>query len=353
MIESDDWGSIRMPSIGALKSFIRDFGSEIFSKEALRYAENDTLAQEDDLDVLFEVLEGKRDQFGNSAVITAFAVAGNPDFEMIRNSEFSQYYFEPFPVTLKRYYGENRILEKWKEGVERKIFVPQFHGREHLNVLAWLQKLREGDSATRRAFDLGFWAFRNPKVEGIELSFQAAFDLVEYSQLEYQKSVIREGLTSFEKIFEYKAAMFVPPNGPFNSELDQVAADCGIKYMSTAKVHREPLGRGKTRRRFRYLGQMNQHGQVYLTRNCFFEPSSPGVDWVESCLEDIRWAFRMRKPAVVSSHRVNFIGGLSKRNRDVGIRELNRLLDEVRRIWPDVEFMTSVQLGDLIGGGRA
>jgi hypothetical protein len=118
--------------------------------------------------------------------------------------------------------------------------------------------------------------------------------------------------------------------------------------MSTSKIQQEPMGEGKTRMVYHYIGQKNRLGQIYLTRNCFFEPSQPGRDWVDSCLNDIRIAFRCRKPAVISSHRVNYIGALDPKNRESGLRQLSALLKSILQQWPDVEFMTSDELGQFI-----
>ena len=73
-----------------------------------------------------------------------------------------------------------------------------------------------------------------------------------------------------------------------------------------------------------------------------------GRDWVDSCLNDIDIAYRWKKPAIISSHRVNYIGALDSGNRENGLSKLNQLLKEIVTRWPDVEFMTSAELGDLM-----
>ena len=118
--------------------------------------------------------------------------------------------------------------------------------------------------------------------------------------------------------------------------------------MSTHKIQKESLGDGKTSSQFHWLGQKNKIGQIYITRNCFFEPSQEGKDWMDNCMSDINIAFRWHKPAVISSHRVNYIGSLDIKNRDRGLNGLNRLLLSITTKWPEVEFMTSNVLGDLI-----
>jgi hypothetical protein len=192
------------------------------------------------------------------------------------------------------------------------------------------------------------WAITPGPEDSCAVSLQAAFDLESLTELSFQKSVITDGLLLFERIFGYRATFFVPPNGPFCSCLEKTAADCGVRYMSTAKIHREPPGSGCEKTSFRWLGKLNAYGQRYITRNCFFEPSSPGQDWTDTCMKEIAIAFRWRKPAIISSHRVNFIGALDRANRDRGLKQLKVLLDRIVTTWPDVVFLTSDKLGDLI-----
>jgi len=345
VIESDDWGSIRMPSLAAFQKLV-DKGVPLNYGDSLRYNQNDTLATNDDFTALFEVLQKRKDCKGNAAVFTAVSVVANPDFEKIRQHNFEKYYYEPFTQTLEKYYGNGNPIVMWMEGIKNKLFVPQFHGREHLNIAAWMKALQQKEKDTHLAFNEGCWGFSNK--HNYNVMYQAAFELTDPAELELQHHIVKEGLELFENIFGYKASFFVPPNGPFNNALEKTAAQCGIKFMSSSKVQNETLGYGKTRKRFHYLGQRNEWGQRYITRNCFFEPSQPGTDWVESCTKEIEIAFRWNKPAVISSHRVNYIGGLIENNRKNGLTALDKLLNKLIIKCPDVEFVTSDQLGEKI-----
>ncbi|WP_206018004.1 hypothetical protein [Rhodohalobacter barkolensis] len=322
--------------------------------EGNRYNRYDTLAKADDLEELFEVLSRYIGGDGNPAVMTPVTITGNPDFEKIKEENFEKYYAEPFPETLKRYYGENNnIMETWKQGMKAGVFKPQFHGREHLNVAEWMRSLQNSDKTNCIAFDHGFWGLRLGDGDNTRISsFQAAFDLYDPKDLQVQEQSIIEGLHMFETIFGYRAIFFVPPNGPFNNSLEKTAYEYGIKYISKAKRQIEPLGWGETRTVFHIPGRQNEHGQLILTRNCVFEPSEEGKDWVSSCLSDIKIAFRMRKPAVISTHRVNYIGALEESNRKRGLKQLDELLSAIMKNWPDVEFITSDQLGDIIAGEK-
>lgn len=348
VIESDDWGSIRMPSKRVMCELQKSRLD--VSGDLLRYNLYDTLANKEDLLALFQTLSSFCDTIGNSPVFTAVCVVANPDFEKIRDCDFNEYYYEPFTKTLERYYGAETSFPLWLEGIRQRLFVPQFHGREHLNVAVWMKALMENDLHTRFAFDRGCWGFNNMHPYGI--TYQAAFDLEHKDHLKQQATIIEDGLNLFEQLFGYRATFFVPPNGPFNNALEDVAATCGIQFMSAPKIQWEPLGGGKIRKVFHYLGQKNRHSQYYLTRNCFFEPCKSGCDWVDSCLNDISIAFRFKKPAVISSHRVNYIGALDPANRANGLLQLSVLLKKVLEHWPGVEFMTSDELGRFMSHSR-
>lgn len=342
VIESDDWGSLRMGSTSAYEKLIKK-GVNLGKGNAGRYNLYDTLASQDDLHHLFEVLQNVKDKNGAHAKLTAVSLVANPDFEKIKADNFEKYYYEHFTKTLGRF-GKTGAFELWQQGVQENIFVPEFHGREHLNVQAWLRALKTGDKEALLAFEQEIWGYNRKAGIG----FQAAFDLEFATDLKQQKDIVKDGLKIFENLHGYKASFFVPPNGPLNNQLEQTASDGGIKFMSTPKIQHEVLGAGRTKRHFRYLGKRNDHNQIYITRNVFFEPSGAGVDQVNMALKQIEIAFKFKKPAIISSHRVNYIGGLNEMNRMNSLKELKGLLKHIVVKWPEVEFMTSSELGEII-----
>jgi hypothetical protein len=182
----------------------------------------------------------------------------------------------------------------------------------------------------------------------IGLELQAAFDYRDPRDLAYQQEVLKTGLDLFEELFGYRASYFVPANGIYSSTLEPVCSREGIRLLFVSRKQEEPLGHGKKRNRLHWLGQQNRAGITYLTRNCFFEPVQPGRNWVDSCLFDISTAFRWHKPAIISSHRVNYIGALYRENRDNGLTQLEALIREIMKSWPDARFVTSAELGEFI-----
>ena len=253
----------------------------------------------------------------------------------------------------------DRELDLWKKGIAERYFVPVFHGREHLNVQFWIRALQSGNKFTLLGFDNCVTGIPHKDIYGNKIpGVQAAFNIETLNDLPYLKSVIKNGLNLFEELYGYRSTYFVPTNGYFNNSLEKDLYENGIKYINTAKKQQEPLGNDKYRINTRFLGQKNELGQIYLTRNCFFEPSATGFevpsnyDWVNYCLKEIEIAFRWHKPATISSHRVNYIGFLHPENRERGLKQLTELLTKMLKKWPDIEFMTSVELGNLIAKNK-
>lgn len=349
VIESDDWGSVYMSDKRALEE-MKTKGIPLDS----HYLKNDTLESNEDMEMLMEVLRKHKDSSGRHVVMTGVNVVANPNFVKIKANGFKKYEYELFTETAKRYPQSDRIHSLWKQGIDERLLVPVFHGREHLNVQRWMKLLQEGNETVRIAFEYGVSTL-SKEINGKELAdLRAAFDIDTQNDLKYLEKVIDTGLDEFESLFGYKSTFFIPTNGPFNNNLEGLLSKKGVKYIGTGKVQQEPLGEGKYKKHFRYLGKKNRLGQMYLTRNCFFEPISEEFpkerDWVASCLKEIEIAFNCHKPATISSHRVNYMGTINPENRAEGLKKLDQLLGAIIKKWPDVEFITSMELGDIING---
>jgi len=351
VIESDDWGSIRMSSEQAYKNLL----TAGIPVDLDHYNKFDSLESNKDMVMLMERLSTFKDITGRAPVITGVNVVANPDFEKIADNDFTEYYYESYRETLKRYPEHDKVYGLWQVGISNRLIVPVFHGREHLNAKFWIKAFQSGNKSTQLAFQNKVTGIPRTGIKGeIVPNFQAAFDIDTLDDIPFLKDVLQTGLDLFEDLYGYRSKYFVPTNGWFNNSLEKNLNEFGIKYINTAKKQREPLGLGQYKTNTRFIGQQNQFGQIYLTRNCFFEPSSSGyehpasTDWVNNCLKEIEIAFRWNKPATLSSHRVNYIGFLHPENRERSLKKLEELLTKMLKKWPDIEFMTSVELGDLI-----
>lgn len=343
LIESDDWGAIRVPDKKAYDRMLKS-GIQVDKDYFDRL---DSLESEQDLISLFEVLSSIKDSKGHYAVITPLSIMANPDFEKVISNGKTKYEYESVVETYKRNSWTEKSYEIIKEGLEMGVYYPQFHAREHLHAYRWLKAIANPSEKERITFNnQSIVISRMPSdPPRVNLDYFPAFDFDDVSELAVLRSNMIDGLKMFEAIYGYKSISFCPPCGVIHDDLFETASQCGVKGIHAGQ-HYIPQGDGRPFKRVDHVwGAKTPYDQLYWRRNCTFEPAkNHNLDWVDSCLAEIQIAFRWGKPAVINSHRVNYIGTLDPTNRKDTLRQLKRLLQEIVKRWPDVEFINSEQL---------
>jgi len=339
VIESDDWGAIRTPSREVLTYFEQkgfDITNSIYK--------NDALASQDDLERLFEVLQKYKGSDGKPAAVTANAIMANPDFEKIREYDFRDYFYEPFTETLKRYPKHQGNFELWKKGSAERIFHPQFHGREHLNIKRWMKALQSKGEKILTSFD------QQATYSGKDdYSFMEAYDWDVPHDVDEHKTIIADGLSIFKYHFGFQPESFIAPCYNWDTELESFLAGQGIQWIQSLRSQLQPTGEFNIYQPIRHSFGQQQNGLRYNIRNCFFEPSMlPQKDWVNSCLAQIQAAFLFSKPAVICSHRINFISFINSKNGERGLNDLDQLLKTIVKKWPEAKFITTDELSRYI-----
>lgn len=340
VIESDDWGSIRMPSKKVFNSLQR----QNLYPENDPYLKYDSLATDLDMHALYEVLNSVKDKNNAPAILTANVVMGNPDFNKIKASNFQEYFWEPFTKTWEKYSNCKETGETWRQGQNEGLIKFQCHGREHLNVDQWMSGLRKGNENLRKAFDYEMISISSQPSD-LRFGYMEGLDFFSLEEQQNKKLILDEALKEFHKYFGFQSKSFISNCYIWDDFVEKVLADNGVKFIQGISNQIKPeLKNGSHFHKYKrhYMGQKNKFGQYYLVRNAFFEPSlEPDKDWVADCLKRISIAFRWGKPAIIGAHRLNFIGAIHEENRTKNLILLETLLKEIIKSWPDVEFTTS------------
>ncbi len=351
VFESDDWGSIRMASKDAYNSFL----NKGFKVNQCPFNSNDMLESNTDVEYLLTVLSSFKDSNAKSPIFTINNVVANPDFEKIRDSNFQKYFHEPFTETLKRYKNHHNVYNLLKEGESQNLFKMQFHGREHVNIHNWLGHLKAPNATALEAFNQNMFTVHKSGGLFARNEFLDTYGLGYKNGIMNFSESISDGLSLFRDLWGHNSASFIAPTYVWNSSVEESASKLGVKYLQGLHIQRVPNSSKKNRfsKKYHYLGQKNKIGQTYLVRNAIFEPTSnPKMDWVNACFKEINIAFKMNKPALISTHRVNYIGGINEKNRTQNLSLLEELIGKILKKHPDVEFMASDQLGDLISNSN-
>lgn len=340
----DDYGNVRLNSAQARKN-MDAAGMKIYS----RFDALDTLETTQDLEQLFDVLSSVKDKNGKHAVFTPFALPCNIDFEKMEADDFQKFYFETLPNTYKKLAAQQPetytgTWDLWKDGIAKGFLKPQFHGREHLNLTVFNDKLNKRDSQL-------LTALKNKSYTSISddeyptMSSTAELDFWDVKENEALKPILKEGLELFEEVYGYKSTYFTPPVFNIHHSLFQTLKDSGIQFIDLALLRQEHQGLNVYKKSFNYIGKQTKEGLTIMVRNVVFEPTEDrGIDWVDFAMKQIVTAFRWNKPAIISSHRVNFCGHIDPQNREKGLDNLKRLLQEIVKKWPDVEFMSADEM---------
>jgi hypothetical protein len=350
VIESDDWGSIRMPN----KDVYTKLERLSFSKEFTLYDRLDSLERLEDLQSLLDIAKEFKDFNDKPLVFTLNTVMQNPDFEKIKAGDYKKFYGIPFFESYKQFYGQD-LRDLWSKGIEEQLIKPQFHAREHLNVHLWLNDLRNYNKNTREAFDNGYFGLRTETSSKLRNHYLATY--FAENEEEFSKVVVatKQGLEMFKNVFGYHSKTFIASNYYWPKELEKILANEGVKGLQALRGGNfTNYKRGTISTKRLFTGQKNKFGQIYTVRNVIFEPySDKNKDWVASGLKDVQNAFLWKKPAIICMHRVNFASEMNLSNRDHNLQLLKKFITEILKKYPDVEFMSSDALIKEIAGGHS
>lgn len=342
VIESDDWGSIRVPSVDVLWDYQRQFPDHVLN----HYQVFDALDTAQDLESLGSLLRCFVDQYDRHPVFTMNYSMANPVFDDDNSTLGEPFRFEPIWETFLREQGEQSSLAAMRSNAYRDVFTPQLHGREHLNVTAWRHGIEKAENL-RCAYQM--------RMIGLDPGPFSALDALNRNNREISLyDYLLDACRLFADCFGYEPESFIPPCYVINHVEERRLFEMGITVLqSGAKINRS-LQNGRLVGVPTPMGSRAARGQVRLVRNVQFEPSrwlfegKSAEDLIEGSFLEIKRAIDLRQPAIVCSHRVNYVGGMSVQNRESSLECLNRLLKKVLDAYPTISFLSSDELGKLI-----
>ena len=341
VFESDDWGSIRVPNAEILNEYKKNYPSQTLNN----YQVLDCLENENDIQNLMSTLKCVKDKNGNNAKFTLNFITANPDFERIKESKLKSFFFEPITETYKQYYGKNNILNLLNYGVKNGVFDVELHSREHLNSTVWLESCLNQENCK--------FAFDN-KMIGVSESHYSEMDTLNLTNEEDLNRLISDSCELFKKYFGLSSESFIPSCYVCDPSTEKILKAHGIKYIQSKHVRNVPDKHGKLHKKITYMGQKNALGQIYTIRNLDFETSKNYLknddanQVANSALRSVDELFKMKKPVVICTHRVNFVSGIDKKNAEFGNMCLKLFLQKLTQKYPDTEFMSSIELAKTI-----
>lgn len=341
VFESDDWGAIRIPN-----NKIRE---ELLKKGLLKqndpFSRYDTLETSEDYEALFTVLKKHKDKNGQNPIITANFILNNPDFEKIKNDNFQDYFAEPFTSTYKKIKASQDAFQVLEQGINQNLIKPQFHGSEHLNVVRWMNYLKSGDERFHSAFNKDCFAIDESSVQNRRHNLMATYDCNNEEEFAFTKKSIQSGLNQFQDVFGFNSLTSIAPCYVWDNRIEQEMFDCKVTAFQGSFLQNYPIAGKPFKKIYHYNGQKNNLKQFYFIRNGLFEPSiNSNIDWVSKCMESIEIAFKWGKPAIIGTHRINFVGQMDEKRRTENLEMFDQLLFRITQKWKDIQFLSSDNL---------
>jgi hypothetical protein len=302
IVESDDWGP----------------GPPLHGERLARLA--DTLAQH-------------RDGSGHSALMTLGVVLAVPDGAAMRSDDLQDY--RRLELDDPRCDG---VLAAMEQGAAKGVFALQLHGMEHYWPPALL-RAAQGDASLRAWLEQAFPAYeelpsplQSRWVDGAQLP-SGALDADSIAR------AVREETQAFQRIFRFAPRVVVPPTFIWNRTVETAWMAAGIEVIITPGrryTGRDAAGQPTGVETSLHNGEAAGPMALYLVRDIYFEPLRGHAP--AKVLEDAHLRFRLGRPALLETHRSNFIGAEAEFRHSLA--QLDNLFGKALRDWPDLRFLS-------------
>jgi hypothetical protein len=290
------------------------------------------------LDRLRRVLERHRDTAGRSAVMTLGVVLSVPEKGNADTAERGAW-----PRRWLSDHEFRKIRDIMLLGRHDGVFDLHLHGMEH----CWLPavfKAAETDEHIRRwvqGNDFPLWETLPPALQSrwVDGSVLPSRPLGETEI----RTAVAEETEAFQRIFGFRAQVAVPPTFIWNDVVERAWAEAGIKVIVTpGRRHemRDARGHPAGPEKVILNGQKSPFGPIYMVRDLYFEPAR-GHSWT-FVFEALKTRLNLGRPALVETHRFNFIQG--KATAEKAIQELEHLLDAAQKAFPELRFLSTQEL---------
>jgi hypothetical protein len=327
VFESDDWGLYRQPSAALLAPYGTpgERADEVTESPA-------------DLERLYALLERYRDDTGRSACFTANFIVANPDLPAIRHDQFRHYYDRPIET-------DDLRRPKWQEGLQRRVFYPQYHGRYHCRPESWLQDLQTGTPGARELCAAGCFGGLS-LLQGQGWRYHSEYLDWQTGRVPDEGALSRcleESLGIFERVFGMRSLSTIAPHYIYPDGMDRLWQQAGIRYLQGAGYRLVRDAAGHQQVQTHLMGGLSPAGLLYLNRTVKFEPRrTRPFQGLEPAWSSARECLEAGVPVVIDTHRINYTGP----NAAQALPALDTLLCRLQSHRP--RFLTTPELGQAI-----
>ncbi len=274
-----------------------------------------------------------KDASGHPPVMTIGVVLSLPDPEAI--AETGEYHacFLDHP-------DYRPIVETLKAGEKAGVFDLQLHGLAHFWPANFMAAWNRDDAIRRWLAEDGWRTERLPawlQSRWIDARALPSRPL----PLAVIRAAMQEEVECFRRCFGRSPKVAVPPTFVWDANVERAYAEVGIEVLVTAGRRypgRDREGRLAAPERSFVCGESLPCGLTVLVRDLYFEPALGHEP--EVVLEAVERKWSRREPALLETHRFNFLDGRLKPSLDA----LGSLLEGALARFPKLRFLSSHEL---------
>jgi len=323
VIESDDWGLERALSERSLSLIEKKYGKENFSRWT-----TDSLETPRDLNDLFALLEKYRRRFDSGVIITANFITHNFDYKNRDELTF-------IPLTRGFNPGSEDVRDCYLFGIKNGYIFPQLHGYSHYNLTSVKEHFKTADGEEDLAN--GFFAAKST-IKGMRSVWR---DELGAGNDEIPSS-LKDSVSVFKELFGFAPKSLIPPGFIIDPSSVKHLKTNGIKIIQASNRLVSSNGR-----RFYIPFFRKCFGLIWSVRNARLDPHPEYKFYADQCLNSIKTAFENKMPAIIDFHRVNFSGRFNPEYKSRTLFELDYLLDNIHKNWPDARFVHTERLFEI------
>jgi hypothetical protein len=306
VLESDDWGLCAWSPDEQAYRVLTD--TPAFRSPAGRIYGRSTLESAADVQQLVRTLLEFRGADGFPPVWQANTVMAAPDYARLDPPLFLA---EELPVLalpdLPSRWQRPGLWSEVRSACEAGVWWPELHGFHHLPECAWLTALRRNQADARRAFEQ-----QSMVCEAVESSGE--YDASEPDALKLNN--LRRAIDTFTRTFGRAPTSFCAPDYRWDDRFEAEAGKLGVTLWQ-GRAERTRRSFPLVRRLLRRLAWQASSGErFYMPARVAFEPrGGPGGEagsgaaarlGADAAHARVRAAWAAGRPAVVSTHRLNY-----------------------------------------------
>jgi hypothetical protein len=314
ILGSDDWGmgAWAPDRVAYLRHLERGFMQNNWSKG--------TLEGPEDMRRLFGLLSSFHGADGRVAFFQPNYVVALPDYEAISEDGFTRYYDMGLAGPLPSRWQRGDIIGAAREGMEMGVWYPQYHARaHHFSPKRWVRLLKEGNRDVIESFEDEMYVW--------EVTRERVKEYADMTPLE-QVQWVAKGIDYFQEAFGRRPQTVT--NGDVLPGVAEAWVANGLRVANIFRkvgFYHDPL-----------TGLCYSSNNTYLDLMLIERERRPG--YLDRASEDAAAAWERNEPAVVVTHRTNYVS-FDQEDVEINLGYLSEFLS--RMCEEGVVFLTEME----------